>query len=93
MDEILINTGVYGILAMALLNLIVIVVAYQKRALTISDCLWLVLAVIGVSLIAAAVFTRSIMNMSWLYYAAILASLIGMISLFLNLSRRLVRKP
>ncbi|UKN03051.1 hypothetical protein K6119_05940 [Paracrocinitomix mangrovi] len=87
MEEILINTGVYGILIMAVMNFVIVYLSYRKRKLDFQETIWLVFLICGISMLAAAVFFRSIMKMNWLYYAAILASLVGLIGMFLRLAR------
>lgn len=93
MDEILIYTGIYGILFLSVINIAVVVVAYRKNILAFSDSLMFVMGILGMALLASSVFFRNITKMHWMYYAAILACLVGLIGLLLNLTKQLIRKP
>ena len=92
MEDILIYTGVYGIMVMAVMNLLVVWIGYYKRIFRIWDSIWFTAFIMGVSLLAAAVFFRNITKMHQWYYPLIFAALLGLIGLFLRLSRKLIRK-
>ncbi|MBD3637397.1 MAG: hypothetical protein HUJ25_08600 [Crocinitomicaceae bacterium] len=92
MEEILIYSGVYGILVMAFMNAVVVFISYRRKRISLLDGVWLLLFIIGVSLLAGAVFFRNITKMHQWYYPLIFASLIGLIGLFLRLTRQLLRR-
>jgi len=92
MTEILIYTGVFGILALAILNLFLVFRTYRKSFISVYDVIWISLGILAVSLISFTVFFRNIERMHWLYYIAITLCLFGMIALFLNLTRKLTHK-
>ena len=92
MEDILIYTGVYGIMIMAIMNLVIVWLCFYKKLLTLWDSIWFTAFILGVSLLASAVFFRNITKMHQWYYPLIFASLLGLIGLFLRLSRKLIRR-
>lgn len=93
MEEILINTGVYGIMLVGFINLIVLFVAYFRRILDHTEFFSLLALVVAITLIAGTVFIRDVRHMDWMYYAGLLASLVGLIALLLRVSKKLIRTP
>ncbi|MEX1000962.1 MAG: hypothetical protein WDZ35_02495 [Crocinitomicaceae bacterium] len=91
MKEVLLYTGVYGVLALAVINLFLVFLTYQKSYFSFFDMIWISLGIGCVSLLAFTVFFRHIANLHWMYSVGILICFFGMIGLFLNLTQRLMR--
>jgi uncharacterized membrane protein len=91
MTKVLIETAVYGILFIGLVNLFLAFRSYRKQLLEFSDCIWITLGVCGVSFVATFIMLKGMLKLNWMYYVALCACAFGMIGLFLKLSQQLLR--
>ncbi|MCB9225190.1 MAG: hypothetical protein R2780_03120 [Crocinitomicaceae bacterium] len=91
MTEVLIQTSVYGILALGLINLYVAYKSYRRELIVYSDLIWITLGIIGVSFIATSIMLKGTLKLNWMYYVALTACGFGMIGLFLKLTQQLLR--
>jgi hypothetical protein len=91
MVEVLVYTGVYGILVMCILNFGLIFVAGRRGIISFMEAVWMICAIAGIGLLAYTVTLRSILRLDYLYYAGLTVGIFGMVGLFISLTQRLIR--
>lgn len=90
MTEVLIETGVFGIIAVGLINLYLTYRSYRKEILEFSDTIWITLGIFGVDFIATSILLKGMLHLNWMYYIALVTCAFGMIGLFLRLTQQLL---